>query len=133
MEDNSFQGYNLVEAPITSLTREALKDSGLDGKSIGRSKNMFALGIVYWMFNRPMEQTENFLKKKFAKKPNLVEANIKVLHAGYHFAETIEALPSSYTVLPANLKKGTYRNVMGNQAMAWGFWQQLKGQIKNCF
>ena len=121
LDDNSFQGYNLVEAPITSLTREALKDSGLDGKSISRSKNMFALGIVYWMFNRPMKQTENFLRKKFAKKPNLVEANIKVLHAGYHFAETIEALPSSYTVLPANLKKGHYRNIMGNQAMAWGF------------
>ncbi len=133
LEDNSFQGYNLVEAPITSLTREALKDSGLDGKSIGRSKNMFALGIVYWMFNRPMRQTENFLKKKFAKKPNLVNANIKVLHAGYHFAETIEALPSSYTVLPANLKKGTYRNVMGNQAMAWGFLAAAERANKELF
>ncbi|MEE2699893.1 MAG: 2-oxoacid:acceptor oxidoreductase subunit alpha [Bacteroidota bacterium] len=131
--DNSFQGYNIVEAPITSLTREVLKDSGLDGKSIGRSKNMFALGIVYWMFNRPMEQTENFLKKKFAEKPNLVEANIKVLHAGYNFAETIEALPSSYTVLPANLKKGVYRNVMGNQAMAWGFLAAAERAKKELF
>jgi len=121
LEDGSFEGYNLIQAPITSLTREVLKDSGLDGKSIVRSKNMFALGIVYWMFSRPMEQTENFLKKKFAKKPEIVEANIKVLHAGYNFAETIEALPSSYTILKADIEKGTYRNIMGNQATAWGF------------
>ena len=66
---------------------------------------MFALGIVYWMFNRPMEQTEKFLQNKFAKKPELLDANIKVMHAGYNFANTIEALPSSYTVLSANLKR----------------------------
>ena len=121
LENGSFEGYNIIEAPITSLTREALKDSGLDGKSIGRSKNMFALGIVYWMFSRPMNQTENFLKKKFEKKPEIIDANIKVLHAGHNFAETIEALPSSYTVLKADIKKGVYRNIMGNQATAWGF------------
>ncbi|MBC8266563.1 MAG: 2-oxoacid:acceptor oxidoreductase subunit alpha [Flavobacteriales bacterium] len=121
LEDETFDAYNLVQAPITSLTRETLKDSGLDGKSIGRSKNMFALGMVYWMFNRPMEQTENFLNAKFAKKPLIVESNIKVLHAGYNFADTIEALPSSYTVAKADIDKGTYRNIMGNQATAWGF------------
>ena len=121
LEDGSFEGYNVVSAPITSLTRETLSDSGLDGKSIGRSKNMFALGMVYWMFNRPMEQTENFLKAKFAKKPLVVESNIKVMHAGYNFADTIEALPSSYTVAKAEIEAGTYKNVMGNQATAWGF------------
>jgi len=121
LEDESLESYNLIQAPITSLTREALKDSGLDGKSIGRSKNMFALGIVYWMFSRPMNQTENFLKKKFEKKPEIIDANIKVLHAGHNFAETIEALPSSYTVLKADIEKGVYRNIMGNQATAWGF------------
>jgi 2-oxoglutarate ferredoxin oxidoreductase subunit alpha len=133
LDDNSFEGFNIIEAPISKLTREALKDSGLDGKSIGRSKNMFALGIVYWMFNRPMEQTEKFLQKKFAKKPEVINANIKVLHAGYNFADTIEALSSSYTVLSANLEKGIYRNVMGNQALAWGFLAAAEKANKNLF
>ena len=133
LEDNSFEGFNIIEAPITKLTRETLKDSGLDGKSIGRSKNMFALGIVYWMFNRPMAQTEQFLKKKFSKRPEVVTANIKVMHAGYNFADTIEALPSSYTVLSANLRKGTYRNVMGNQATAWGFLAAAERANKELF
>jgi len=133
LEDNSFEGFNIIQAPITKLTRECLKDSGLDGKSIGRSKNMFALGIVYWMFNRPMEKTENFLKKKFSKQPELVEANIKVMHAGYNFADTIEALSSSYTVLSANLEQGTYRNVMGNQAIAWGFLAAAEKAKKELF
>lgn len=133
LEGNSFEGFNIVQAPITKLTREALKDSGLDGKSIGRSKNMFALGIVYWMFNRPMETTERFLQKKFSKKPKVVAANIKVMHAGYNFAETIEALPSSYTVLSANLENGTYRNVMGNQALAWGFLAAAERASKELF
>ncbi|MDC0249495.1 2-oxoacid:acceptor oxidoreductase subunit alpha [Flavobacteriales bacterium] len=133
LEDNSFEGFNIVQAPITKLTRETLKDSGLEGKSIVRSKNMFALGIVYWMFNRPMEQTEKFLQNKFAKKPEIVTANIKVMHAGYNFAETIEALPSSYTVLSANLEKGTYRNIMGNQAIAWGFLAAAERAKKELF
>ena len=133
LDDNSFEGFNIIQAPITKLTRETLKDSGLDGKSVGRSKNMFALGIVYWMFNRPMEQTEKFLQNKFAKKPELVAANIKVMHAGYNFADTIEALPSSYTVLSANLKAGTYRNVMGNQAIAWGFLAAAERANKGLF
>ncbi len=133
LEDHSFDGFNIIQAPITKLTREALKDSGLDGKSIGRSKNMFALGIVYWMFNRPMEQTEAFLKKKFAKKPDVVAANIKVMHTGYNFADTIEALPSSYTVLAANLAPGKYRNVMGNQAIAWGFLAAAENANKELF
>lgn len=133
LEDGSFEGYNIIQAPISSLTRDALADSGLDGKSIGRSKNMFALGIVYWLFSRPMEQTENFLRKKFAKKPELIDANIKVMHTGYNFAETIEALPTSYTVLKANIEKGTYRNIMGNQATAWGFIAAAEKSKKELF
>jgi len=121
LEDGSFSGFNIVEAPIANLTKETLKDSGLDGKSIRRAKNMFALGIVYWMFNRPMERTKKFLQDKFKSKPLVVESNIKVLHAGYNFANTIEALPSSYTVTKAKIENGTYRNIMGNQATAWGF------------
>ena len=133
LEDGSFEGYNIIQAPISSLTRDALADSGLDGKSIGRSKNMFALGIVYWLFSRPMEQTENFLRNKFAKKPELIDANIKVMHTGYNFAETIEALPTSYTVLKANIEKGTYRNIMGNQATAWGFIAAAEKSKKELF
>ena len=133
LEDGSFEGYNIIQAPISSLNRDALADSGLDGKSIGRSKNMFALGIVYWLFSRPMEQTENFLRKKFAKKPELIDANIKVMHTGYNFAETIEALPTSYTVLKANIEKGTYRNIMGNQATAWGFIAAAEKSKKELF
>ena len=133
LEDNSFEGFNIIQAPITKLTRESLKESGLDGKSIGRAKNMFALGIVYWMFNRPMEQTESFLKRKFSNRPEVVEANIKVMHAGYNFADTIEALSSSYTVLSANLEQGTYRNVMGNQAIAWGFLAAAEKAKKELF
>ena len=133
LEDGSFEGYNIIQAPISSLTRDALADSGLDGKSIGRSKNMFALGIVYWLFSRPMEQTENFLRKKFAKKPELIDANIKVMHTGYNFAETIEAVPTSYTVLKANIEKGTYRNIMGNQATAWGFIAAAEKSKKELF
>jgi len=113
--------FSVIEAPITSLTRTALKDTGLDNKSIIRSKNMFALGLVYWMFNRPMTHTENFLNKKFGKKPIVAEANIKAMKAGYNYAETIEALTSVFTILPADLAPGTYKNVMGNQATAWGF------------
>jgi 2-oxoglutarate ferredoxin oxidoreductase subunit alpha len=121
LQDGTLDGFNLIEAPITSLTKEALKDIGLDNKVMLRSKNMFALGMVYWMFSRPLEHTENFLNTKFEAKPLIAEANIKALRAGYNYAETIEALTSVYTVLPADLKKGTYKNVMGNQATAWGF------------
>ncbi|MEQ8323438.1 MAG: 2-oxoacid:acceptor oxidoreductase subunit alpha [Vicingaceae bacterium] len=121
LEDHSLDGYNVVEAPITSLTREALKDSGLDGKSIMRCKNMFALGIVYWMFNRPLLHTEAFLESKFKSKPDLVDANKKVLLAGYHYAETLELLTSNFIIPPAQIERGTYRNIMGNQATAWGF------------
>lgn len=121
LEDGSLDGYNLIEAPIGSLTRESLKDSGLDGKSIARCKNMFALGIVYWMFNRPLNHTESFLEKKFGDKSNLAEANKKVLMDGYHYAETLEILASTFVIPPAHIERGFYRNIMGNQATAWGF------------
>ncbi len=121
LEDGTLDGYNVVEAPISSLTRETLKDSGLDGKSIARCKNMFALGVVYWIFNRPLTHTEGFLDKKFGSKPDLADANKQVLVAGYNYAETIEVLDSSFVVPPAQIERGTYRNIMGNQATAWGF------------
>ena len=121
LSDNSLDEFQVIEAPISKLTRESLKDSKLSSKSISQSKNMFALGIVYWMFNRPMTATENFINKKFSEKSEIAKGNIKVLHDGYNFANTIEAFSSSYTVMSAKLEKGRYRNVMGNQAIAWGF------------
>ncbi|ALO16576.1 2-oxoacid:acceptor oxidoreductase subunit alpha [Salinivirga cyanobacteriivorans] len=112
--------YNVIEAPIQTLIHEAVKDLGLDMKSIERTKNMFALGITYWLFNRPLNHTETFFEQKFAKKPEIIEANILALHAGYNYANTVEALSSHYVVKKAELEKGVYRNINGNTATAWG-------------
>ena len=91
LEDGTLENYQIVEVSMTSLTKEALKDvEGLDNKSIVRSKNMFALGMVYWMYNRSKEHTIEFFKKKFKTKPELIEANTKVLNSGYFYAETLE-------------------------------------------
>ena len=111
---------NIIFAPITSLTKESLKDSGLDPKTILKTKNMFTLGICYYLFNRPLSFTEKFIKDKFAKKPQLIEPNIAVLKAGYNYAGNIEAIPNTYNIEPAKSEKGIYRNINGNQAVAWG-------------
>ncbi len=122
LEDGSLENYRVIEVAMTSLTKEALKDvEGLDNKSITRSKNMFALGMVYWMYDRSTEHTINFFNKKFKSKPQIIEANTKVLNAGFYFAETLELIPNSYTISPAKMKAGTYRIIMGNTATAWGF------------
>ncbi len=119
LKQMGFRDYNMIKAPITSLTKESLKGLNLDTKSILRSKNMFALGMVYWLFDRPLEFTQKFLEDKFKKIPIIIEANKIVLKAGYYFAETIEAL-HPYSVAPASIPKGTYRNINGNTATAWG-------------
>ncbi len=122
LEDGSLENYRIIQVDMTSLTKEALKEvEGLDNKSIIRSKNMFALGMVYWMYGRSKEHTIEFFNKKFKTKPNLIEANTKVLNAGYFFAETLELIPNAYTISPAKMKPGTYRIIMGNTATAWGF------------
>lgn len=122
LEDGSLENYRVIQVQMTSLTKEALKDvEGLDNKSITRSKNMFALGMVYWLYNRSPEHTIDFFRKKFKNKPHLIEANTKVLNAGYFYAETIELIPNSYSISPAKMAKGTYRIIMGNTATAWGF------------
>ena len=113
--------YVVIEAPITSLTLESIKDIGLDKSSADRSKNMFALGMVYWMFSRPLDHTIDFFKKKFKKKPLVIEANIRALKAGYNYAQTLELMPSPFVVLPAKMEPGTYRIINGNTATAWGF------------
>lgn len=116
----NLKDYNKIAVPISSLTREGLKDFGLDNKSILRSKNMFALGLVCWMFNRPLDYIEEFLRSKFAKKPVVVDSNIKVLHDGYNYGLNMQHMTPSYIVHPANIENGTYRNINGNQATAWG-------------
>lgn len=121
LEDGTLENYRVIEVSMTSLTREALKDLELDNKSITRSKNMFALGMVYWMYNRDMNHTLRFFDQKFKYKPMLAEANAKVLKAGFFYAETLELIPNAYQVLPSEMRKGTYRIVNGNTATAWGF------------
>ena len=122
LEDGSLDNYRIIEVAISSLTKEALKDvEGLDNKSITRSKNMFALGMVYWMYHRSTEHTIDFFNKKFAFKPELIESNTKVLNAGFYFAETLELIPNAYTISPAKMPPGTYRIISGNTATAWGF------------
>lgn len=121
LEDGSLDNYRVIEVDMTSLTKESIKDLGLDNKTITRSKNMFALGMVYWMYGRDMNHTLDFFEKKFKYKPALAEANAKVLKAGYFYAETLELIPNSYTIAPSVMKKGTYRIVNGNTATAWGF------------
>ena len=122
LEDESLENYRVIEVSMTSLTKEALKDvEGLDNKSITRSKNMFALGMVYWMYDRSTEHTEDFFNKKFKSKPHVIEANTRVLKAGYNYANTLELIPTAYTISPAKMSPGTYRIIMGNTATAWGF------------
>lgn len=113
--------YNIVKAPITTLTKASLKDMGLDNKSILRSKNMYALGLVYWVFDRPLTHTQEYIKKKFAKNQLIVDANLKVLDDGYNYGNIIQASTPSYHINPADIKKGKYRNLSGNVAVAWGF------------
>jgi len=121
LTDETLLGHLVIEAPITTLTKEAVKEMQLDSKSAQKSKNMFALGMVFYMFNRGYEGTFKFFEEKFKSKPLVVEANKKVLLAGFNFANTIEAFANTYKVEPARLEKGLYRNVTGNLATAWGF------------
>lgn len=121
LEDGSLENYRVIEVSMTSMTKEAIKDIGLDNKSITRSKNMFALGMVYWMYNREMTNTLNFFEQKFKYKPEIAEANAKVLKAGFFYAETLELIPNAYTIAPSTMPKGKYRIINGNMATAWGF------------
>ncbi|MGW0208056.1 2-oxoacid:acceptor oxidoreductase subunit alpha [Streptomyces sp. NPDC003233] len=122
LDDGSLDGYNLHPVPLTTLTVEALKEFDLSRKEAERSKNMFALGLLSWMYHRPTEGTEKFLKSKFAKKPQIMAANIAAFRAGWNFGETTEDFAVSYEVAPAAkaFPVGTYRNISGNLALAYG-------------
>ena len=113
--------YTKIPVPITSLTRESLKEFGLDNKSILRSKNMFALGLVCWMFGRPLDYIEGYIEKKFAKKPLVVKTNLKVLHDGFNYGMNMQHMTPQYIVHPAAIERGIYRTINGNFATAWGF------------
>lgn len=112
----------LIIAPITTMTKESLKDSGMDQKSILKCKNMFTLGIACYIYNRPLDPIYQYLEKKFSKKhPEVIAPNRKVLDDGFNYAANVQAIPNTYTIEPVkSAKKGTYRNVTGNQAIAWG-------------
>ena len=120
LEDGSLSGFRVFQVALTTMTRRALEGSGLDNKSAERCKNMFALGMCYWLFSRPLDTTIAWLNKQFAKKPHLAEANVKVLKAGWNFCDITELFHERYEVPAAALEPGLYRNITGNVALAWG-------------
>ncbi|MEL7060221.1 MAG: 2-oxoacid:acceptor oxidoreductase subunit alpha [Acidobacteriota bacterium] len=121
LEDGTLDGYRAVRVELTRLNRQALEDVELSNRDRDRCKNFFALGMVYWMFSRPLEPTIDYLKRKFAKKPVVADANVRALQAGYNYSDITGAFQVRYEVEPADLAPGTYRNINGNSALALGF------------
>ncbi len=121
LDDDTLEGYIVFKVPISKLTEKALEDTKLSNKDVARCKNFFALGLMYWLYNRPIENTIKWIEEKFKKKPEYVEANTLALRAGYNFGDITEAFTTRYSVEPAKLPKGTYRNISGNEATALGF------------
>ncbi|MFN5021250.1 MAG: 2-oxoacid:acceptor oxidoreductase subunit alpha, partial [bacterium] len=120
IEDGSLEGFELIKMDVTKMTREALKDITLGTKEKDRAKNMFVLGFLYWMYSRDMDSTLKFLNEKFGKKDDILNANLKALQAGYNYGDTTETFTTRYKVEKAKMKPGTYRSIMGNQAVSLG-------------
>ena len=120
LEGDGLESYKLIQVDMSKLVATALEDMGLSSKITNRSTNMFALGLLYWIYGRSMDSSIKFLQKKFASKPEIVEANVKALNTGYYYGETIEAIKTTYRINKATFEKGTYRNIMGNNALAFG-------------
>jgi 2-oxoglutarate ferredoxin oxidoreductase subunit alpha len=120
LEDGSLEGYQVIKVPMTTLTRKAVEEVGLSQKFADRCKNFFAMGLVYWMYGRELDVTLRFIHEKFGSKPEIVQANERALRAGWYYGETTEAFAVRYHVAAAKLEPGVYRNIMGNQATAWG-------------
>ncbi|HFQ94052.1 MAG TPA: 2-oxoglutarate ferredoxin oxidoreductase subunit alpha, partial [Anaerolineae bacterium] len=134
LEDDSLKNYDVIKVPLTTVNREALKDiEGLSTKEKDRSQNFFALGIVFWMFERPLETTLEWIDKKFGKKPAVAEANRRALQAGYNMGDTLRAFQQRFRVRPASLPPGTYRKVTGNEATAMGLVTAAKKMGKTLF
>jgi 2-oxoglutarate ferredoxin oxidoreductase subunit alpha len=120
LEDGSLEGYRVIEVPMDELTKEAVKGTGVTGRNVLRSKNLFALGLMAWLFHRPTEPTVEWIKEKFGRNDEVAAANIAAFKAGYNFGITTEAAKNTFDVKPAALPPGTYTNVNGNTALAWG-------------
>lgn len=120
LENGSLESYEVIRMDVTKMTREALKEFTMGMKEKDRAKNMFVLGFLYWMYGRDMDNTTTFLKEKFGKKPDILDSNMKVLQAGYSYGDTTEAFGTTYKVEKAKMNAGTYRSIMGNQALAYG-------------
>src|SRR6516225_3734194 len=120
LEDGSLKGYRLFSVPITQLNRAAVADLKLSTREADRCKNFFALGLVYWLYERSLDPTLRWIKAKFGKNPSVLEANSRTLKAGYNYGETTEALPVHYRVAKASIKPGRYRKITGNEALALG-------------
>ena len=121
LEDDTLEGYTVFSVRISHLTENALEGTPLSPKEVARCKNFFALGLMYWLYNRPIQNTVDWIQQKFKKNPEFVDANTKALNAGFNYGEMTEAFTTRYDVVSARLPKGTYRNISGNEATAFGF------------
>ena len=133
LDDHSLDGYQLFRVPLTRITRESVDGLGLSQKEADRCRNFFAMGLLYWLYGRKPDLTLRFIEDKFGSKPDIAEANRKALRAGWNYGETTDAFASSYRVEPAKLSPGTYRNMMGNQALAWGLMAAARLSGKELF
>jgi 2-oxoglutarate ferredoxin oxidoreductase subunit alpha len=120
LENGDLAGYRVIEVPMETLTKEAVINSGVTGRDALRSKNMLAVGLLAWLFHRPLETSIDWVRSKFANDPAVLEANIAALRGGYNFGVTTEAFTTTFQVQPAQLRPGTYTNISGNMALAWG-------------
>jgi len=133
LEDGSLDGYKLIKAPITKLTREATKELGLSQKLSDRCRNFFAMGLIYFLFGRDMDPTLRFIESKFGKMPDVADANRRALNAGWNYGDTIQEFASTFQVAKAQLAPGEYRNMTGNEALAWGLVAASKMSGKELF
>jgi 2-oxoglutarate ferredoxin oxidoreductase subunit alpha len=133
LEDDSLAGYKLFEVSMTKLTRAAVDGLGLSMKEADRCRNFFAMGLLYWIYGRKLDTTLRFIEDKFGSRPSVADANRRTLKAGWNYGETTDAFVSNYKIVPAVLKPGTYRNIEGNKALAWGLMTAAKKSGKELF
>jgi Pyruvate:ferredoxin oxidoreductase and related 2-oxoacid:ferredoxin oxidoreductases, gamma subunit len=122
LTDGTLDDYQVQEVPLTEITREALSDTDLSLQKVDRSKNMFALGLALWMYSRPVEPAQEWIREKFGDTPAIRDANLTVLEKGFHYGETVDAIGTRYEVNEAAMAPGTYRAVRGRRRSPWGWW-----------
>lgn len=133
LEEDDLDAYRVIKVPMTMLARKSVEDLGLSQKLADRCKNFFAMGLIYWLYGRELDATLRFVQEKFGHRPEIAKANEKALRAGWYYGETTEAFDVCYEVAPAKLEPGLYRNIMGNQALAWGLMAAAKVSRKDLF